>query len=44
MIPVAMREMTETTSSTKVLTGNGDVCAGTYPAYAGWPGPGPYDG
>src|SRR6478735_9457637 len=35
MIPVAMSEITETISRTKVLTGNGDVCAGTYPAYAG---------
>ena len=29
MIPVAMSEITETISRTKVLTGNGDVCVGT---------------
>jgi hypothetical protein len=28
MIPVAMSEITETMSRTKVLTGNGEVCAG----------------
>jgi hypothetical protein len=39
MMPVAMSEMTDTMSSTKVLTGNGDVWVGTYPAYAGCPGP-----
>src|SRR6476620_2735561 len=44
MIPVAMSEMTETISRTKVLTGNGDVCVGTYPAYAGCSGAWPYCG
>jgi hypothetical protein len=44
MIPVAMSEMTETMSRTKVLTGNGDVWAGTYPAYPCGVGPWPYCG
>jgi len=39
-----MSEITETISRTKVLTGNGDVCVGTYPAYAGCSGAWPYCG
>jgi hypothetical protein len=44
MIPVAMSEITDTMRRAKVLTGNGDVWAGTYPAYPWFLGSWPYGG